>query len=320
MHGPMRGELQGLGPFRLAGVLGEGERAVVYDAEREGTVGPRGALKVLRPALASEEEERDAFMSRARAGAMLAHPRIVALRDYGVIESTPWALLERVDGLALADLFPKRGRPRFSEPAARAILAGVLEALAAAAAAHPPLVHGRLDPTNVLIDADGDVRVAGFGTEGDPRTDLLDVARLALGLSQEWSPELDSWLDQLQDGDDRFAGPAEALAALPEVAAEEDGPAALARAVRRARKKRDQDPLAAPAPEPSAPAGADAAPEPRRSGPPAGTITGGPRRTPARRERDEALEGAVRQARAVGFIAAAALFAALLVEIFNFAG
>ncbi|TNF31712.1 MAG: hypothetical protein EP329_11885, partial [Deltaproteobacteria bacterium] len=234
----MRGELQGLGPFQLAGVLGEGERAIVYDAERVGVTGTRGALKVLREAVATDEHEREAFVARAHAGAELSHPRIVSILDTGDLDGAPWVFLERVDAVALSDLFPKRGRPRFSEEAGSTLLAAVLEALEAAAASG--LVHGRLDPTNILVDLDGDVRLTGFGTDGDPLSDFLDLTRLAQSLTPSWSPEMDSWIDGLQDGEDRFGGPGDALRALP-VPASEEGRTALGRAAKRARRKREKE-------------------------------------------------------------------------------
>lgn len=318
----MRGELQGFGPFRLQRVLGEGERAVVYDADRDG-VGLGGALKVLRPALCADPEEREAFCARAHAGQRVATGGAVAVLEVGELSeglagdragSTPYALLERVDGVALADLFPKRGRPRFSEAAAANVIEEVLNALAAAARATPPVVHGRLDAANVLVDLDGEVRVTGFGTEGDPRADFLALARLAQHLTPDWSPEADSWLDGLQDHDDRFGGPEDALAALP-VRASLAGKAALSRAVKRARKRKEQE-LAAADPDAAADARASdgrGAPRPPRPSP---AKSARPGRPPAPGPLDDAL----RQARFVGLLCAAVLVVALLIEVFGFAG
>jgi len=311
----MRGELQGLGPFRLAGVLGEGERAIVYDAEREGVTGVRGALKVLRDAVVADEYEREAFSQRARVGGSLEHPRIVPVLDTGVLDGAPWALLERVDAVALLDLFPKRGRPRFSEEAGATLLSAVLEALSAAAEAG--VVHGRLDPSNVLVDLDGDVRVTGFGADGDPRSDFLDLTRLAQSLTPNWSAEMDSWIDGLQDGDDRFAGPADALAALP-VPASEEGRKALGRAAKRARRKRERE-LA----EERASQGAPSAPEPvsEPASPPPKPERRPPeaRRAP-RRTKEPRLDSAIRQARWVGYLCGGLLLAGLVIEILGFSG
>ena len=287
----------------------------MYDAEREGVTGTRGALKVLRKALAADPDERTAFESRARAGATLTHPRLVAVRDQGAIDDTPWVMLEAVDGVSLGELFPKRGRPRFSEAAAATVIGATLEALEAAAVAG--LVHGRLDATNVLVDLDGDVRLTGFGTDGDPRSDFLDLARLAQTLTPDWSPAMDSWLDGLQDGDDRFGGPGDALAAIP-IGVTDDGRAALGRAVKRARRRRErelaaeqegQDPAAAAPATPATPATAPR-PAPARPRP----------RTAVQRRADSRLDGTVRQARLVGYVCAGLLLAGLVIEIFGFSG
>lgn len=237
----MRGELQGLGPFRLLGVVGEGERAVVYHAEREGAgAGATGyALRILRPSLKADADAARAFEERAQAGAGLAGDAIVSTYEVGRLEGRPYALQERVDGVPLGALFPKKGKARFSEAAATTLLHGVLKALVMAGEARPPLVHGRLDAGSVLLDQDGDVRVVGFGAPGDPRADFLDLARLAQQVIPDGAPALDGWLDGLQDGSDRYANPRAVLEALP-LGATGDGRRALGRAVKRALKKREE--------------------------------------------------------------------------------
>ena len=63
----MAGELQGVADFRLIEVLGEGERATVYRAVREGS-DVELALRVARVTLAETPEELTAFVERAEAG------------------------------------------------------------------------------------------------------------------------------------------------------------------------------------------------------------------------------------------------------------
>jgi len=321
----MRGELQGLGPFRLLGVLGEGERAIVYHAEREGAGAgqPPRALKVLRPGLARDEDEVAAFEARAEAALGLGHDAIVETLEVNRVDGQPYVLLERVDGVPLEALFPRRGKARFSPAAAANLLHGVLRALAGAAAAEPPLIHGRLSADNVLVDSDGDVRVASFGTRGEAQGDFLDLGRLAQRIipdKPEGLPDLDQWLDGLQDGDETFAGPEEALASLP-LGPTPAGRQALARAVRRAQKRRAAEaeaaatvdgPSEAPAPGSPAPAPSAKAGERAARGRP-------PRRAPASAApRAGDVEGALRQARWVGAICGSLLLAALLIEILAF--
>ncbi|MCA9517659.1 MAG: hypothetical protein KC635_22115, partial [Myxococcales bacterium] len=236
----MRGELQGLGPFRLLGVVGEGERAVVYHAEREGAgaVATSYALRILRPSLKGDAEALRAFEERAEAGAALVGDAVVGTYETGHLEGRPYALLERVDGVPLDALFPKKGKARFSEAAATTLLHGVLKALVTAHEASPPLVHGRLDAGSVLLDGDGDVRVVGFGAPGEPQADFLALARLAQQVIPDGAPALDTWLDGLQDGSDVYASPVAVLEALP-LGATGDGRRALGRAVKRALKKRE---------------------------------------------------------------------------------
>ncbi len=313
----MRGDLQGFGPFRLDGVLGEGERAVVYRARREGDgeVTAPSALKLMRPAAADDPEERAAFLARGQAAAHLQGPAIVAIEETGEIDGQPFVRRRLVDGVDLGALFPKRGgKARLSDSVGAHVVTGLLSALEAAARSNPPRVHGRVEPGNVLIDTDGDVWLASFGTEGDPRADFLGLARVAQRLCREWTPEVDGWLDRLQDGEGSFGDVAEARAAFP-LSTTVDGRKSLARAVKRVLKRREREREEAAREADQAAREAD---ETAREV--AGRLGTRRPRAPAPAARRDDHEAALRQARVVGLIAASVVLAALLLEILEFGG
>ena len=145
------------GRYRLDALIARGGMATVYagfDTRLDRAV----AVKVMHPALAADDEFVDRFRREAKAAARLSHPSVVAIYDQGEADGRVYLVMEHVSGRTLRELL-REGRL----PAAQAldVAAGVLTALAAAHAAG--LVHRDVKPENVLVAADGTVKVADFG-------------------------------------------------------------------------------------------------------------------------------------------------------------
>mgnify|MGYP000721225233 CR=1 FL=1 len=85
-----------LGPYRLAGKLGEGGMGVVYRAE-DPRLGREVAIKVLPAEVADSPERRKRFEREARATAGLNHPNILTIFEVG-IEDVPRCPIRGWDG------------------------------------------------------------------------------------------------------------------------------------------------------------------------------------------------------------------------------
>jgi eukaryotic-like serine/threonine-protein kinase len=137
-----------------AGGMGEVYRAHDPVLDRE------VALKILHPSLADDPGFIDRFRREARSAAMLSHPNIVAVHDWGETQGTYFMIMEFVRGPNLRGLLMRDG----SLPPAQA--AEVVDAiLAALEHAHAQgIVHRDVKPENVMIRAsDGVPKVADFG-------------------------------------------------------------------------------------------------------------------------------------------------------------
>ena len=146
------------GRYRLGSLLGVGGMARVYLASDRVLERPV-AVKVLSPPYAQDPVFVERFRREARSAASLSHPNIVAVFDSGSDAGEHYLVMEYVAGQSLAELLADQGRlaPR------RAAELGV-EVCAALAAAHAQgLVHRDVKPANVLVDAEGRVKVADFG-------------------------------------------------------------------------------------------------------------------------------------------------------------
>ncbi len=328
--------LQGFGPYRLLHVLGEGEVCTVYRAIKDanGASGREIALAIVHPIGAADKEAVEAFVQRSEGAIGFHHQRVAATLEAGALEGRAYAVRELAPGVALADLLPKRSKGL--KPAeARLVLLAVLESLVAASAFSEGFVHGRLDAGDVLLEADGTIKVSGFGqADAPPGADLLAVAGLAQRFCNAWPVALDAWIDRVQgDGEDAFTSPAEALEALVTLTVEGDDSAARAVARRVARRLKKASPNVAQgstAPEETPEPTARAKRRPKGQPPEATRAqrrSGSDRRQGQRREgprrgtdQDVELASGIRQARWVAAICGIALLTAVVLELTRHVG
>jgi eukaryotic-like serine/threonine-protein kinase len=137
-----------------AGGMGEVYRAHDPVLDRE------VALKILHPSLADDTGFIDRFRREARSAAMLSHPNIVAVHDWGETQGTYFMIMEFVRGPNLRALLMRDGQLEPSQ--AVEVVDAVLAALEHAHA--QGIVHRDIKPENVMIRAsDGVPKVADFG-------------------------------------------------------------------------------------------------------------------------------------------------------------
>ena len=153
------------GGYVYGRLLGQGGMGCVYQAVRVST-GQTVAVKKLRaeryfPGLIQR------FVREARILDKLNHPNVVRLLDFVPAAGDPHIVMEFVDGLSLADRLTD-GRPLAADTAARLIA----DAARGVQAVHEAgVIHRDLKPGNLLVTADGRVKVTDFGlgklTEAD---------------------------------------------------------------------------------------------------------------------------------------------------------
>jgi serine/threonine-protein kinase len=117
------------------------------------------ALKQLKQEYADDEGFRTRFLHEARNAASLHHPGIATVFDFGEGEGVPFLVMEYVDGRPLSQLLA--GRRPLDLDRARDLVAQTALALAEAHAVG--LVHRDVKPGNLLVTADGVVKVTDFG-------------------------------------------------------------------------------------------------------------------------------------------------------------
>ena len=175
-----------VGRYRLLDLVGEGGMGVVWRAH-DCTLGRDVAIKLLRPIVASDEQQRRRFEREARTLAGLANEHIVRVHDYVDDGVQAFLVMEYVDGRNLADTTFARLPLDVGEAAWYA--ASVAEALAYAHAKN--VVHRDLTPANILV-AQESARVVttDFGLARVARSGgSLTAAGTLIGTPEYWSPE-----------------------------------------------------------------------------------------------------------------------------------
>jgi serine/threonine-protein kinase len=172
------------GRYRAEKRLGAGGMAQVWCAEDE-VLGRRVALKLMDGRFAEDPAYRERFRREAQAAAGMQHPNIVGVYDRSEWDGTPYIAMELVDGKTLKELVVERG------PLPADIAVGLTEQiLGALGYAHKRgIVHRDIKPQNVIIDRDGQAKVADFGIARAGDTSEMTQTGAIVGTMQYLSPE-----------------------------------------------------------------------------------------------------------------------------------
>ena len=147
-----------VGRYTLSDRLGSGGMGVVYlahDPELDREV----AIKLLPPLPHHRlHGAKMRLVREARALAQLSHPNVVPIHDVGESDGRLYLVMERLHGRDLATWC------REVDPTWQQVVEVFRQAGKGLAAAHRRgIVHRDFKPTNVLVDAEGIVRVLDFG-------------------------------------------------------------------------------------------------------------------------------------------------------------
>ncbi len=155
------------GKYELVARLGEGGMSVVYRARRV-HIGDDVAVKILTGKFVKDDAALARFRREARAAAMLRHPNVITIHDFGETDdehAPAYIVMEFVKGTPLRELL--RSEDHFSVERGVRLMRGIC---AGVGSAHRQgVVHRDLKPENILVVAPEDdfelesVRVVDFG-------------------------------------------------------------------------------------------------------------------------------------------------------------
>ena len=176
--------------YELLAPLARGGMGQVWRA-RDRLLGRPVAVKILRSEFTDDPGFRARFRSEAQHAAMIVHPNIASVFDYGEVaapgtqETVAYLVMELVDGESLAHLL--RRERRLSPELTLSIVRQTAAALAAAHAAG--IVHRDIKPGNVLMAPDGTVKITDFGVAWSAASVPLTGTGQVIGTAHYLSPE-----------------------------------------------------------------------------------------------------------------------------------
>ena len=170
-----------LGPYEILAQLGAGGMGEVYRA-RDPKLGREVAIKVLPTESLHDETARARLLREARLAATLNHPNICTVYEVGEADGHVYLAMELIEGRPLSDMITERPTGLPIENATR-YGAQVASALSHAHERH--VIHRDLKSSNVVVTADGRVKVLDFGLARRAReTQDQSGATLSMALTE----------------------------------------------------------------------------------------------------------------------------------------
>ncbi|MFG2553310.1 serine/threonine-protein kinase [Streptomyces sp. NPDC048581] len=150
------------------------------------TLARQVAVKLLLPQ-DSDPTATSRFRLEAQTAARIDHPNVVGVRDFGEHDNRLYLVMELVEGENLARTLARSG----ALPAERVARIAAQAAAGLAAAHRQGIVHRDIKPGNLLLDADGTLKIGDFGIArflDDPGAALTATGQI-VGTSLYLAPE-----------------------------------------------------------------------------------------------------------------------------------
>lgn len=146
------------GRYEVLRGIGEGGMSKVYLAH-DIILDRDVAIKVLNYDFANEQDLKKRFQREALSATSLTHPHIVNIFDVGEDEELHYLVMEYIEGHTLKKYIQTNG----PLPVQQAIKIMRQLVSAIANAHHNGIVHRDIKPQNILMDAEGNVKITDFG-------------------------------------------------------------------------------------------------------------------------------------------------------------
>jgi eukaryotic-like serine/threonine-protein kinase len=186
-----------IGDYRVIEPIGSGGMAMIYKAVRPGVAGFERpvVVKVIDPAQAADRTMIDLFKSEARVLAMLSHPHIVQVQDFGVDQGALFLVMELLEGRDLLHIMKHAQGPlppgvvlRIARQLCDGL--GYIHNFRDPSGRRRQIIHRDVSPANVMVCGDGTVKLLDFGVAKILADSELNMTRNYRGKFSYMAPEL----------------------------------------------------------------------------------------------------------------------------------
>lgn len=162
-----------LGDYTILNLLTEGNKDAVYLA-RHHTMNRKVAIKVIKLNEANCDSTRQRFFREARITALLDHTNIVKVFDFIEENGQHCLVMEYVEGTKLREMIERNGHVPY-----RDALDYVRQAATGLQHAHDQgIIHRNINPSNLLRDGHGIVKILDMGHSRFTDDDVMNVTKL----------------------------------------------------------------------------------------------------------------------------------------------
>ena len=173
------------GRYQIESLVGMGGMANVYrgtDTKTSNAI----AVKVLKEEFLDNEELVRRFKNESKAISILNHPNIVKVYDVSVTDRLQYIVMEYVDGITLKEYLKQRGGALTWKETVHF----ATQVLSALQHAHSKgIIHRDVKPQNIMLLADGSIKMMDFGIARFSRAQSQTVSDKAIGSVHYISPE-----------------------------------------------------------------------------------------------------------------------------------
>jgi serine/threonine protein kinase len=187
--------------YTILGKLATGGMSEIYLARQSGPSGFSKVLvlKVILPHLADDPSFMQMFQNEAKLAALLNHPNVVQIFDFGVAEPGHFMAMEYIDGRNLRRVIKalKQARSRIPRPVALRIISDTCGALEYAHGLTDPgsgaplhVIHRDVSLENILVTYSGQVKLVDFGIAKATNLESYTTQGTLKGKYSYMAPEL----------------------------------------------------------------------------------------------------------------------------------
>ncbi len=178
-----RMDIERIGKYKVLEEIGRGTMGRVYKAH-DPVLNRLVAIKTMSASVDAGDEMHKRFHREAQAAALLSHPNIVTVHDFGEEQDLIFMAMELLEGTDLRDAIERKLLPGLHEKVR------VMEQICSALAfAHSKgVVHRDLKPANVHIQPNGQVKIVDFGLARMSTSNMTQEG-IVLGTPNYMSPE-----------------------------------------------------------------------------------------------------------------------------------
>jgi hypothetical protein len=188
--------MQRIGPYLLQQKVARGGMAELFLADyvRRDGFRRKVAVKRILPHLAGNKDFIKMFTREARLAALLQHPNIVQIFDYGKIENAYFIAMEYIDGKNLGEILVARNQGLAVDQTVFIILQ-ICKGLDYSHSKRDEkgdaihIVHRDISPQNMLVSYQGEVKISDFGISKARSEPSLTQAGVVKGKMAYLSPE-----------------------------------------------------------------------------------------------------------------------------------